>query len=137
MSSELAEEVEDVAEAVELVEDAPSAGLAAPAAGGVRGVGSALHARLDAARLLLDCGLHVLREVLRLVLDALELRELRLPVDVGLDLRDEALGLSDPLARLAGDEREPLGPEDDKRDDADDHHLAETEVKHGGSWVGC
>ena len=32
MSSELAEEVEDVAEAVELVEDAPSAGLAAPEA---------------------------------------------------------------------------------------------------------
>ena len=93
-------------------------------------IGHGLHRRLNARSLSLNARLHVVREILRFILNALEFGELGLPINVGLHLRDEALRFADPLAGLARNEREPLRPEHDERNNADDHHFAETEIKH-------
>ena len=55
---------------------------------------------------------------------------LRLPVDVGLHLRNEALGLADPFTSRTSNDRQSFRAEHDKRDDTDDDHFAEAEIKH-------
>ena len=93
-------------------------------------VGDILHRTLH----LIGCGLNVLLQAvdhaLRFILELLEFRELRLTVDVGLHLRDEALGLADPFAGRSGNDGQAFRAEHHEGDHGHDQHFAKTKVKH-------
>ena len=59
-----------------------------------------------------------------------QLVELHLAVDVGLDLVDVALQPAEQVAEHARGLRQPLGADDDQRDDADDDDFGEADVEH-------
>ena len=74
---------------------------------------------LDVARRRFDVGLQ-----------PAQLIELHLAADVGFDLVDVALQPAEEMAEHARGLRQPLGADDDQRDDADDDDFGEAYVEH-------
>ena len=91
---------------------------------------------IDCARLLEiprgggHAGLDVARRRLHLLLQLAQLVELHLAADVRLDVVDVALQPPEQVAERARRLRQPLGADDDQRDDGDDDDLGETDIEH-------